>query len=651
MVLSSMEQEPLTGPQLESQVEIGSSQPPQRLGGVLRHVGLFAAGAVAVLAAQAGVGPNKVFGDVANLGAVTNLADSDESCKVPKDFCKGTEMRHDTLSMRDCDGDGILDPYCEGGELLRFGYFSSKNGCKSNWPNGLCKKEKQPGKDEVSDFKHAASNEITVIHFNDVYNVAGILEHGRRSGGMSRAMKVVNDERKRNPDRTFVVFAGDLLSPSALSDLFKGAQMIDILNHFKLDVASLGNHEFDFGLETLGERIAESKFKWLNTNLMDEKGKLLNGTTKHFIKEVPWAPRWGKSKKKTLKVCFFGVAYDVRETMLLDVDRVQYSDVLKTAEEEATFLKEKKKCDVVMPLTHQFSVDDCKLSAKLGKKVDLILGGHDHSTEFTSVCGHAPYVKAASDLTTQWVMSLFADDDGVIDSVDGRLLALTEADPFDEFVHDEVVKWEEKGEEALGQKIGCLDTGLNALAADCRTKETNMGNFFTDAVRKMHKTDVAIINGGTMRGNVVFSKGDLTKKTVLSMHPFGNLVYKIYVTGKQLKEYINDSVRCVEKVCGDFVQISGMKYEFDSTKDPSERLVKLMTPDGKEVDDDKEFSLAITNYMFSSSKLQKNKLYNMGTLNDAVPLILSLYSAFEKTAADDKCISAEVEGRIVDVAK
>merc|ERR1719512_546794 len=117
--------------------------------------------------------------------------------------------------------------------------------------------------------------------------------------------------------------------------------------------------------------------------------------------------------------------------MLLDVDRVKYSDVLKTAEEEATFLKEKKKCDVVMPLTHQFSVDDCKLSAKLDKKVDLILGGHDHSTELTSVCGHAPYVKAASDLKTQWVMSLWLDDGGRVESVDGRLLSLSDADPFD----------------------------------------------------------------------------------------------------------------------------------------------------------------------------------------------------------------------------
>ena len=71
----------------------------------------------------------------------------------------------------------------------------------------------------------------------------------------------------------------------------------------------------------------------------------------------------------------------------------------------------------VLALTHQFSADDCKLSELLGDKVDLILGGHDHSTEMKTVCGHAMYVKADSDLKTQWVMHLFLDEHGKVQSV------------------------------------------------------------------------------------------------------------------------------------------------------------------------------------------------------------------------------------------
>eukprot|EP00421_Protoceratium_reticulatum_P007636 CAMPEP_0168370256 /NCGR_PEP_ID=MMETSP0228-20121227/7174_1 /TAXON_ID=133427 /ORGANISM="Protoceratium reticulatum, Strain CCCM 535 (=CCMP 1889)" /LENGTH=179 /DNA_ID=CAMNT_0008383131 /DNA_START=9 /DNA_END=544 /DNA_ORIENTATION=- len=109
------------------------------------------------------------------------------ACKAPEDFCKTNPNREDKLSFRDCDGDGILDPYCEGGELLRFGFVSSKDGCKNNWPNGICVREVEPPKDQGEFGNKAASNEITIIHFNDVYQVSGALEGGVRRGGMSRA--------------------------------------------------------------------------------------------------------------------------------------------------------------------------------------------------------------------------------------------------------------------------------------------------------------------------------------------------------------------------------------------------------------------------------------------------------------------------------
>lgn len=566
------------------------------------------------------------------------------ACELPEKFCKLNPGREDKLSYRDCDGDGVLDPYCEGGELLRFGYVSSKNGCKNNWPNGICTREVEPDSNQGEFGDKAASNEITVIHFNDVYQVGGVLEGSVRRGGMSRAAHYVNHERKRNPDRTFVVFAGDALSPSVLSDLFEGQQMVDILNTMKLDAASLGNHEFDFGVDTLEKRLKESEFPWLNVNLMNEKGELLPETTKYFIKEVPWAPRFAPDKKSTVKVCFFGVAYDVRETMFKDVDRITYKDVMDTSKKEVEFLRNTKKCDVVMPLTHQFSKEDCQLSKTLGKGVDLILGGHDHSTELTSVCGHAPYVKAASDLKTQWVMTLWLDDNGKVNSVDGKLLSLTDADPFDVDIHQKVVEWEDKGAAEMGKVIGCSKVDLESKDAQVRQMETNQADFFTDAVRSFHKTDVALVNGGTMRGNKVYEKGKLTKKICTEMHPFGNAVAKIYATGKELKNYINLMLDCYENVCGNFVQVSGLKYEFDPKQPKGKRLQKLMTADGTEIDEQKKFTVAITDYMLANSPMKHNKLYNMVTLNDAVPLVQALFAAVRE--AGDKCVESKVDGRI-----
>jgi len=570
----------------------------------------------------------------------------DGKCTPPEDFCNKNPNREDRLSYRDCDGDGILDPYCEGGELLRFGYLSSANGCKNNWPSGVCIKEKEPSRDvALGNSAHAAGNEITIIHFNDVYQLSGVLSGNVRRGGMSRAAHVIQEERARNPDRTFVVFAGDLLSPSVLSDLFEGEQMVDVLNDLQLDAASLGNHEFDFGVDKLEQRIKESKFPWLNTNLMDENGKLLPGTTERLIKDVPFTPMWG-GESKTTRVCMFGSAYDVRETMFKDKERISYDDVLESAKKEAQHLREEKDCSVVLALTHQFSKDDCAMAKELGDSLDLILGGHDHSTEMTTVCGHAPYVKADSDLKTQWIMTLWLDDDGKVDSVDGRLLSLTDADPFDEEIHGKVVEWEEKGEKEMGKTIGCSADDLDGLDAHSRSKETPLGNFFVDAIKEQHKTDVVLINGGTIRGNKVYEKGELSKKIVTEMHPFGNAIVKFHATGKEIRAYIEQTLECYESVCGAFVQVAGLKYTFDPKAKTGKRLKKLTYSDGKALKDGDKLTVAMSNYMLANSPMRGNKLYNMVTLNDAVPIVTALFQATRDAHADGKCISPKSEGRI-----
>ena len=158
------------------------------------------------------------------------------------------------------------------------------------------------------------------------------------------------------------MFAGDALSPSVLGDLFVGAQMVDIL-------------------------------------------------------------RDPEEAEPTVRVCFFGVAYDVRETIFKAVGRIGFEDVFASSKEAAGFLKAEKKCNVIVLLTHQFSKEDCQLSKELGTDVDLIFGGHDHTSEFTS------YAKAASDRKTQGSPTVWLSDQGKVESVDAKLLAMTDAAP------------------------------------------------------------------------------------------------------------------------------------------------------------------------------------------------------------------------------
>lgn len=231
--------------------------------------------------------------------------------------------------------------------------------------------------------------------------------------------------------------------------------------------------------------------------------------------------------------------------------------------------------------------------------------------------------------------------------MDGRLLSLTDSDPFDEEIHEKIVQWEIKGEKEMGVEIGCSDGPIDCKDSHSRQGLTNGGVFFTDALRAFHKTDVAMFNGGSIRGNREFPKGKMTKKTVTEMHPFGNSIAKIYVTGGELRKYIDVNLNCWEDTCGNFVQVSGLNYTFNPKLAKGKRLIDLKYTNGTDVQDSDVMTTCITDYMLAGSALQHNKLFGMTTLNDAVPVVTALFDYIKHAQADGgKCIAPKKDGRI-----
>ena len=109
----------------------------------------------------------------------------------------------------------------------------------------------------------AQSAKVSFLHINDVYEFAA----KRGVGGMAELQTLLKAERAKG-HTTITTLGGDLISPSVMSGLTKGTQMISMMNAIGVDLAGLGNHEFDFGDDVLKMRLAESKFKWLATNTM-----------------------------------------------------------------------------------------------------------------------------------------------------------------------------------------------------------------------------------------------------------------------------------------------------------------------------------------------------------------------------------------------
>ena len=126
----------------------------------------------------------------------------------------------------------------------------------------------------------AQSTTVTFLHVNDVYQISP----GRAGGGFGELMTLLKQERARSAN-SVTTLGGDLLSPSVMSGLTQGAQMITLMNAIGLDYAGLGNHEFDFGDDVLAQRMAESNFTWIATNTMGRDGKPFGGAEASVMRQ------------------------------------------------------------------------------------------------------------------------------------------------------------------------------------------------------------------------------------------------------------------------------------------------------------------------------------------------------------------------------
>ncbi|HXU08909.1 MAG TPA: metallophosphoesterase, partial [Blastocatellia bacterium] len=125
---------------------------------------------------------------------------------------------------------------------------------------------------------------VTILQLNDVYQISPV-DKGKR-GGIARVGAMQKAIRAKSPNTLFLL-SGDFISPSVASRLFKGKQMIAALNAAGLDIATLGNHEFDFGPDVLRERMKESRFAYTVANVIDKQtGQPFGGASRYIIKEL-----------------------------------------------------------------------------------------------------------------------------------------------------------------------------------------------------------------------------------------------------------------------------------------------------------------------------------------------------------------------------
>ncbi|HMO79969.1 MAG TPA: 5'-nucleotidase C-terminal domain-containing protein [Pyrinomonadaceae bacterium] len=474
---------------------------------------------------------------------------------------------------------------------------------------------------------------VTILHLNDTYQFTPV--DGGKRGGLARVMTIRQNTIKENP-YTLMTLGGDTLSPSVETRTYRGKQMIDAWNMVGLDYSVLGNHEFDIRTGELLDRIKESEFTWLGSNVFDTKtGKIFAELPPFVIREIGG-----------VKIGIIGLLLpETKETSSME-DHLEVVDFCKTARELIPKMRTAG-ANTIIGLTHMFMAQDKRL-AHCAPGIDLILGGHEHTLLQSSANG-VPIFKMWADAREVGKFDLFIDRrTGKLVSMDWEIIPVTDEIPDHPDFAPVVAKYKYLLDQ-LEVRIGATSVPLDALSHSVRTKETDIGNFIADAYRKAVDADIGFVNGGSIRADLSYNPGPLTKRDVLSMLPFNNPIVKVEVTGKTLMEILEHGVArsAEDNEPGRFPQISGMKFTFDAGKLPGQRIIEV-TVGGKPIDPAATYTIATSDFLVSRGGDGYTMFKNAKILLGAEDAPKDS-EVFEQAIKDsrDSTISPRIEGRII----
>jgi 5'-nucleotidase / UDP-sugar diphosphatase len=420
---------------------------------------------------------------------------------------------------------------------------------------------------------------LTILQINDVYSTLPI----DGLGGLARVATFKQNlvASGRTP---LLVLAGDFLSPSVASNTFKGEQMIAALNAAGLDLATLGNHEFDFGVDVLIQRMRESRWQWVVSNVVDTNtGQPIGGALPYLVRTFG-----------TLKVGFLGLCLTTTEISLDKLTHVRRIDPIEAA---ATYLPvlAREGADVIVAITHLSFADDRALAQRF-PQIDLIVGGHEHYP-ITATENRTLISKAGSDAKFVARIDVNRQPSGLVERF-FELVPITGAIADDPRTAAVARSYEDRLGVELNTVVATSRVPLDADSTRMRASETNLGDLVADAMRINAKADISIINSGSIRGDRVFPAGPITRRTLVEIHPFGNVICKISLTGRLVLEALNSGVAKLPATAGQFPQVSGLTMRVTPSA-PAGSRVSDVRIGGQPLDPARTYTVAIIDYMLS----------------------------------------------------
>lgn len=387
---------------------------------------------------------------------------------------------------------------------------------------------------------------LSILHTNDTYG--RLLPYSRDNvefGGVLRRAYVIRQICSENPGSVIVVDAGDAISPYPLSAFDQGKTVIQMMNKMGYTAMALGNHEFDYGLTVLRERISEAQFAMLSANaIVEDTGK-------------PLSQGYITTEAAGIKVGIFGLTTQTAQYRAAPhlLQPIKFADPFSAAKDAVKELKSQG-CDFIIVLSHMGYQSDMELSAQV-EGINLIVGGEIRSDDekLITVLSPVDYSAGATLVYCPWFggyvgrvdvylekqnVPAYAGTKYVIKDIRARKYQLDERSYPDQEIYLSDIK---SMLDSLIDKYQITNVGtLGKVAGD---EEINSLELIPLIVRKKTRSEIVLLNRGSLKP-IVF-KGDITRIQAVESVQYTNQVFTLDMSGAQLRSALAHSGRQVNE--------------------------------------------------------------------------------------------------------
>ncbi|XP_072437242.1 5'-nucleotidase [Chiloscyllium punctatum] len=476
-----------------------------------------------------------------------------------------------------------------------------------------------------------SSFDLTILHTNDVH---GRVEETSEDSSMCAsncyagvarrltAIRQIKDKEKN----VLLLDAGDQYQGTIWFNYYKGAEAAHFMSELGYDAMALGNHEFDNGVDgLLYPFLRNVTFPVLSANIRADQqlSPSITGFYQPYVILNVGGEKIGV------------VGYTTKETPILSSPgpHLTFEDEIEALQREVNKLTTLG-VNKIIALGHSGFETDKQIAKKV-RGVDVVVGGHSNTFLYTGAppsnnipVGEYPYWVKSDDGRNVPVVQAYAygkylghlkttfNDMGIVTKAEGNPILLDSSIAQDKVLLADVNSWKKAlanfGKEYIGKTL----VYLNGTREECRNRECNMGNLICEAMiyENIRKPDdiswthvsICLTQGGGIRASIdeKANNGTILVENVLTVLPFGGTIDLLKVRGSTLRAAFEHSVRRYGQNTGEFLQVSGVHVEFDLSRKPGHRVVRLdvrcsecRVPHYEPLEDSKIYKIVVNSYI------------------------------------------------------